>query len=63
MKKNIGIEVRNVPKKKCEDKHCPFHGSIVVRGRTFNGKVVKANMQKTVTIEWPRLMYLRKYER
>jgi small subunit ribosomal protein S17 len=35
----------------------------VVRGRTFVGKVVKRNVHNTVTVEWPRLHYVPKYER
>lgn len=62
MRKNIGIQV-DVPKKKCNDKHCPFHNGFGVHGRTFTGTVIRAGMQKTVTIEWPRLVYLPKYER
>jgi len=62
MKDSIGIEVQE-PKIKCSDKHCPFHGNLVVRGRVFEGKVIKMNMQKTAIIEWPRIIYLQKYER
>ena len=60
--KNIGIEVPK-PKATCKDKHCPFHGTLKVRGRIFTGKIVKASMHKTVIVEWPRLFYLPKYER
>ncbi len=60
--KNIGLNVP-VPKAVCKDSHCPFHGSLKARGRIFTGIVVKSSMQKTVTVEWPRLFYLPKYER
>jgi len=60
--KNIGLEV-TAPKATCKDRHCPFHGDAKLRGRIFVGKVVKAGMQKTVTVEWPRLFYIPKYER
>ena len=33
------------------------------RGRRFVGTVVRAAARKTVVVEWPRLVYLRKYER
>ncbi|MBI2667555.1 30S ribosomal protein S17 [Candidatus Woesearchaeota archaeon] len=33
------------------------------RGRSFTGVVTKMSSQKTVTIEWNRLLYLHKYER
>ncbi|MBS3108609.1 30S ribosomal protein S17 [Candidatus Woesearchaeota archaeon] len=62
MKKNIGLEVKQ-PEKACNDEHCPFHGMLVVRGRMFEGVIIKMGMQKTATVEWPRLLYLRKYER
>lgn len=61
-KKNIGLDVE-APKEKCNDKNCPFHGDVVVRGRTFYGKVKKANMRRTVMIEWERPFYIPKYER
>jgi small subunit ribosomal protein S17 len=37
--------------------------SIGTRGRTFVGKVVKKNVHNTVTVEWPRLHFVPKYER
>lgn len=47
----------------CNDRHCPFHGSISIRGRSFKGKIIKNDLHKTVTIEFPRQFYLTKYER
>lgn len=61
-KKGIGIDV-NLPSKKCEDKHCPFHSNLNLRGKVFGGIVKKVNVHKTATIEWPRLYYVPKYER
>lgn len=60
--KGIGLKVP-MPKDACQDRHCPFHGSLKIRGRIFTGKVVKSSMHKTVIVEWPRLFYLPKYER
>ena len=34
-----------------------------LRGRTFTGTVISSKMQKTVTVEWERRHYLKKYER
>lgn len=62
MKKNIGVEA-TAPKEKCEDKHCPFHGNIKLRGKIFVGEVIKDAMQKTATIMWPRLFNIPKFER
>ena len=59
---NIGIEVE-LPKNNCQDKHCPFHGSLKVRGFTFTGKITKSDTHHTATVEWPRLYFLHKYER
>jgi small subunit ribosomal protein S17 len=59
-KSGIAVEA---PKEKCDDRNCPFHGSLKVHGRTFEGSVVSSKMHKTVTVSWQRLNYLRKYER
>jgi|SRR3989344_5771977 len=60
--KDIGLEVEQ-PKDVCNDKHCPFHGSLVVRGRLIIGNVIRMNAQKTAVIETDRLFYIPKYER
>ncbi|MEA3378723.1 MAG: 30S ribosomal protein S17 [Nanoarchaeota archaeon] len=60
--KNIGIDV-TPPKDVCQDPNCPFHGSIHIRGRLFKGKIIKVDIHRTATIEWPRTYYLCKYER
>jgi len=64
MKKNlkIGIDVKE-PKKKCNDKHCPFHGSLKIRGKIFKGIIISKDTHKTAKVEWPRRFYLPKYER
>lgn len=36
---------------------------ISLRGRSFVGTVTSSKMQKTVTVEWERKHYLKKYER
>jgi small subunit ribosomal protein S17 len=46
----------------CQDRDCPFHGEISVRGRTFEGRVIK-KFPKRVVIEFERMIYVRKYER
>lgn len=60
--KNIGIQT-NMPKKECEDKHCPYHGSARVRGKIFTGTIIKIPTHRTATVEWPRQFFLPKYER
>lgn len=59
---NIGLEIEP-PKKECEDRKCPFHGQLPVRGKTFKGKVVSAKPNKTVTVQWNYYHYIPKYER
>jgi len=49
-------------KTKCEDKFCPKHGQISLRGRTFKGKVIR-KVPKRVCIEFERTLYIKKYER
>ena len=60
--KNIGIAVE-VPKEKCNDTKCPFHGNLSIRGRQFTGTVLSTKMRKTAVIEFERLHRLNKYER
>ena len=50
-------------KKQCNDKNCPHHGRLKCRGRTFEGIVISAKMQKTVLVEWLWKKYVPKYER
>ncbi len=62
--KNIGIETAKpdkVPKSK--DEKDPFYGKTKLRGRVFTGLVVSDKMMKTVTVEWPRRKFNKKYER
>ena len=60
--RNIGILVE-MPKRRCSDAECPFHGNLSVRGRQFTGTVVSSKMRKTAVIEFARLQFLKKYER
>ena len=60
--RNIGTALE-LPKEKCNDINCPFHGKLSVRGRQFTGTVISAKMRKTAVIEFERLYFLKKYER
>lgn len=51
--------VKNV---ECKDKKCHIHGNLKIRGRIFEGRVVK-KFPKRVVIEFERMIYVRKYER
>ena len=46
----------------CQDKNCPTHGNLKVRGRIFEGTVIK-KLHKRLTIEFERNIYIKKYER
>ena len=46
----------------CTDIDCPVHGNLSVRGRSFEGTVVK-KFDKRITIEFERMVYIPKYER
>ena len=60
--RNIGLEVI-APTNICDDKHCVFHGQLVVRGRQFIVNVKKTTTQKTATVELQRLFFISKYQR
>ena len=47
----------------CNDKKCPLHGKIKIRGNVFEGKVISAKAHKTVTVERKITRFIPKYER
>ena len=49
------------PKKSCEDKYCPFHGTLSVRGRVLTGTVASAKMERTVIVNRKYIKYVRKF--
>lgn len=60
--KNIGIGAEE-PNTACNDRHCPFHGDLKVRGRVFIGEIKKTDPSRTATFVLERMYYLKKYER
>jgi small subunit ribosomal protein S17 len=60
--KDIGLDVRG-PKEACDDRHCPFHGRLPVRGQVLEGTVVSLAMEKTAVVERTLLHFVPKYER
>jgi small subunit ribosomal protein S17 len=60
--RDIGLDVR-APKTRCEDRHCPFHGRLPVRGQVLEGTVVSTGMQRTAVVERTLLHYVAKFER
>ena len=55
-----GIEA---PKEGCNDRNCPFHGSLKVRGRVLDGIVVSDKMVNTVVVRRGYIRKVPKYER
>ena len=62
MARNIGIPVKP-PARECDDRDCPFHGQLPVRGIILTGKVYKKRMAKTIVVERDYLVYVKKYKR
>jgi small subunit ribosomal protein S17 len=60
--RNIGIPVAP-PKRSCDDKDCPFHGTLSIRGRLLQGKVVSIRANKMAVIEREYYHYVKKYLR
>ena len=51
------------PELECEEKDCPFHGTLAVRGRMLEGIVVSTRMQKSVVVRLTYTKFYKKYER
>lgn len=47
----------------CTDKNCYVHGTIRVRGRRTEGKVVSAKAKATVVVERSVIKFISKYKR
>jgi len=60
--RDIGLDVA-APEESCEDDNCPFHGTLPVRGKIFEGEVESTKMEKTAVISWEYAQKLPKYER
>ncbi|KYC44910.1 MAG: 30S ribosomal protein S17P [Candidatus Methanofastidiosum methylothiophilum] len=58
----LGIDVKE-PKKSCNNEKCPFHGTLPVRGKLMEGKIVSDKMNKTVVVKKEFMAKLDKYER
>ncbi|HDD25672.1 MAG TPA: 30S ribosomal protein S17 [Acidilobales archaeon] len=63
--KDIGIKWEGLtpPQTTCNDKKCPWHGNVRVRGILLVGKVVKDRARRTVIVEREYIVYNRKYMR
>jgi len=47
----------------CNDKNCPEHGNLSVRGRQFTAKVVSAKMKRSAVVKVTRVRKVPKYDR
>lgn len=61
-KANIGVGMEP-PKSTCDGSNCPWHGSMPVRGRVFEGVVKSAKAKNTAVVEWGHHFYIAKFER
>ncbi len=63
-KKNKSEEKKKVSEAyvECNDKKCPIHGQLSIRGHYFKG-VVKKIIGQRIVIELEHLSYSKKYER
>ena len=52
-----------VKKEECNDKNCPKHGTLRVRGITLKGTVVSDKAKNTIIVESEHLHFVPKYER
>ena len=60
--RNIGLNIA-IPSAVCNDVNCAFHGTLKVRGKLFQGEVLKTDVSNTATMIFKYYNYLRKYER
>ncbi|MFT4881241.1 MAG: small subunit ribosomal protein S17 [Salinirussus sp.] len=58
----IGLNVQQ-PEAACDDRNCPFHGGLSVRGQTLVGEVASTDMDKTVVVEREYDVKVPKYDR
>ncbi|NON62515.1 MULTISPECIES: 30S ribosomal protein S17 [Acidianus] len=61
--KNIGIPSVKGPTAKCDDRYCPYHGEIRVRGIILEGKLIKYRANKMGVFERTYLYYNHKFKR
>ncbi len=62
MKKTKQKGTAKIAEARCKDVDCHKHGSLKTRGRVFEGRVIR-KFHKRVTIEFERMIYIKKYER
>ena len=64
MTKNIGIPIKKLVKKPTvNDSNNPFNGTLAIRGKTFEGIVIKARGKGTITLQKESPIYFTKFRR
>ena len=60
--RNIGINVK-APTESCDDKNCPFHGTLPVRGQVITGIVASDGMHDSIVVKKEFMHFVPKYKR
>lgn len=60
--RNIGVNVK-IPSESCDDKNCPFHGTLPIRGQIINGVVSSVKMKDSILVKREYSSYVPKYQR
>ena len=63
MKNSVGYNIKHKPAEACSDVNCPHHGTLSLRGKTFEGTVTTDARQRTVKVEWENKVKDEKYSR
>lgn len=60
--RDVGIDIAQ-PVRSCNDKFCPYHGKLSVRGIQLDVQLVSKKMQNTAVVKREKLHYIQKYQR
>ena len=64
MTRNIGIKVKTLKDEPLDnERKNPFNGTLSIRGKLFEGKVVKSKAKNTVIIQKELPVYFKKFKR
>lgn len=60
MMSSLGV---NQPSGSCDDRLCPYHGSLRIRGKLIDGTVEGIKSRKAITVRLEYYFYVKKYLR
>ena len=60
--RNIGIDIEK-PTRDCNDRNCPFHGQVSIRGKLIQAKLIKTKARHTAVVRKEFFHYIKKYMR